>query len=129
PVYKPDRQCVSLRDAGREWAYTGDIVVDGELRILSGGPPPSPEELIESLRRYNSVPAGASNVIVSSRLLSQVGPFDPGLRRTADWDMWLRLARDGPPAWVRSPLVANCIHGANMYKDMSILFHELDVLA
>jgi glycosyltransferase involved in cell wall biosynthesis len=126
---KLNRQLQALRDTGREWAYTGDIVVDGELRILSGGPPPSPEELIESLRRYNSVPAGASNVIVSSRLLSQVGPFDPGLRRTADWDMWLRLARDGPPAWVRSPLVANCVHSTNMSKDMTILFWELNVLA
>jgi glycosyltransferase involved in cell wall biosynthesis len=126
---KLDRQLQALRDTRREWAYTGDVVVDGEFRILSGGPPPSPEEVIETLGRYNSVPAGASNVIVSSLLLSQVGPFDTALRRTADWDMWLRLARDGPPAWVRSPLVANCIHGANMYKDMTILFHELDVLA
>ena len=75
------------------------------------------------------MPAGASNVIVSSRLLAEVGPFDGGLRRTADWDMWLRLARHGPPAWVRSPLVANCIHGTNMFKDMTILFQELDVLA
>jgi glycosyltransferase involved in cell wall biosynthesis len=126
---KLNRQLQALRDTGREWAYTGDIVVDGELRILSGGPPPSPEELIESLRRYNSVPAGASNVIVSSRLLSQVGPFDPGLRRTADWDMWLRLARDGPPAWVRRPLVANCVHSTNMSKDMTILFRELSLVA
>jgi glycosyltransferase involved in cell wall biosynthesis len=126
---KLDRQLQALRDTRREWAYSGDVVVDGEFRILSGRPPPSPEEVIETLGRYNSVPAGASNVIVSARLLSQVGRFDTALKRTADWDMWLRLARDGPPAWVRSPLVANCIHGANMYKDMSILFHELDVLA
>ena len=73
---KLDRQLHALQDTRREWAYTGDIVVDGEFRILSGAPPPSPEEVIESLRRYNSVPAGASNVIVSSRLLSHVGPFD-----------------------------------------------------
>jgi glycosyltransferase involved in cell wall biosynthesis len=126
---KLDRQLQALRDTRREWAYTGDIVVDGEFRIVSGGPPPSPEEVIETLGRYNSVPAGASNVIVSSRLLSQVGSFDTGLRRTADWDMWLRLVRQGPPAWVRSPLVANCVHGANMSKDMPILFRELEVLA
>ena len=126
---KLSRQLQALLETRREWAYTGDIVVDGELRILGGAPPPPPEELMESLRRHNSVPAGASNVIVSSRLLSQVGSFDPGLRRTADWDMWLRLAREGPPAWVRSPLVANCIHAANMSKDMTLMFQELDVLA
>jgi glycosyltransferase involved in cell wall biosynthesis len=123
------RQLSALQGTRREWAYTGDVVVDGELRIVSGEPPPSPEEMTDALGRYNSVPAGASNVIVSSRLLAEVGPFDGGLRRTADWDMWLRLARHGPPAWVRSPLVANCIHGTNMFKDMTILFQELDVLA
>ena len=82
-----------------------------------------------SLRYHNSVPSGASNVIVSSKLLSRVGPFDPGLKRTADWDMWLRLAREGPPAWVRRPLVANCIHSANMSRDMTVMFQELEVLA
>jgi glycosyltransferase involved in cell wall biosynthesis len=131
-LWGPDkltRQLQALWDTRREWAYTGDIEVDGELRILGGAPPPPPEELMESLRRHNSVPAGASNVIVSSRLLSQVGSFDPGLRRTADWDMWLRLAREGAPAWVRSPLVANCIHAANMSKDMTLMFQELEVLA
>ena len=43
---KLDRQLQALWDTRREWAYTGDIVVDGEFRILSGGPPPSPEEVI-----------------------------------------------------------------------------------
>jgi glycosyltransferase involved in cell wall biosynthesis len=131
-LWAPDklaRQLRALQDTRREWAYTGDVMVNSELRLLSGGPPPPPEELIELLRRYNSVPAGASNVIVSSRLVAQVGPFDPGLKRTADWDMWLRLAREGPAAWVRSPLVANCIHAANMSKDMTLMFQELDVLA
>jgi len=131
-LWAPDklsRQLQALLETGREWAYTGDIVVDGELRIVYGAPPPPPEELMASLRHHNSVPSGASNVVVSSKLLSRVGPFDPGLKRTADWDMWLRLAQDGPPAWVRSPLVANCVHSANMSRDMRVLFQELDLLA
>ncbi len=98
-------------------------------RILGGAPPPPPEQVMASLRYHNSVPSGASNVVVSSKLLSRVGPFDPGLKRTADWDMWLRLAREGPPAWVRRPLVANCIHSANMSRDMTVMFQELEVLA
>ena len=84
---------------------------------------------MESLQRHNSVPASASNVIASSKLLSRVGPFDAGLRRTADWDMWLRLARIGPPAWVCAPLVAICIHPGNMSRDMPVMFRELEVLA
>ena len=84
---------------------------------------------MKSLPRHNSVPAGASNVIANSKLLSRVGPFDEGLKRTADWDMWLRLARMGPPAWVCSPLVAICMHPGNMSRDMPVMFGELDVLA
>jgi glycosyltransferase involved in cell wall biosynthesis len=126
---KLNRQLQVLLDTRREWAYTGDVLVDGELRILGGAPPPPPEQLMTSLRCHNSVPSGASNVVVSSKLLSRVGPFDPRLKRTADWDMWLRLARDGPPAWVCRPLVANCIHSANMSRDMTVMFQELDVLA
>jgi glycosyltransferase involved in cell wall biosynthesis len=126
---KLNRQLQALLETGREWAYAGDIVIDGELRIVHGAPPPPPEELVASLRHHNSVPSGASNVVASSKLLSRVGPFDPGLKRTADWDMWLRLAQQGPPAWVRSPLVANCVHSANMSRDMRVLFQELDLLA
>jgi glycosyltransferase involved in cell wall biosynthesis len=127
--HKLGRQLQAVLETRREWAYAGDVAVDGQLRILYGAPPPPPEEVMKSLRRHNSVPGGASNVIASSELLARVGPFDPGLKRTADWDMWLRLARAGPPAWVRHPLVAICIHPGNMSRDMSVMFRELDVLA
>ncbi len=123
------RQLVALLETRREWAYAGDVVVDDEFRILHGAPPPPPEDLMNSLRHYNSVPAGASNVMASSKLLTRVGPFDAGLRRTADWDMWLRFAQHGPPAWVCSPMVANCVHPANMSRDMRVMFRELGVLA
>jgi glycosyltransferase involved in cell wall biosynthesis len=130
--WAPDKLSCQLEvvlDMRREWAYTGDVVVDSELRILHGAPPLPPEGVMASLGRHNSVPAGASNVMVSSQLLTRVGPFDPGLKRTADWDMWLRLAGAGPPAWVCRPLVANCIHSQNMSRDMSVMFGELNVLA
>ena len=114
-------------DAG--WAYTGDVVVDQDLRILHGSPPPTPPDLASTLLRYNSVPAGASNVIVRASLLATVGPFDPALRRTGDWDMWLRLLTTGLPACVREPLVANRMHRGNVSRDMRVLFEELPVIA
>jgi glycosyltransferase involved in cell wall biosynthesis len=126
---KLERQLRALKDSRRDWVYGGDVVVDDQLRILHGAPPPSPDELIALLPRYNAVPAGASNVIAASELLASVGPFDCGLRRTADWDMWLRLARVGPPACVRRPLVANCAHGGNMSRDMPVMLQELNTLA
>jgi glycosyltransferase involved in cell wall biosynthesis len=131
-LWAPDklsRQLDVLTTTGGAWVYAGDVVVDGDLRVLWGRPPPSPHEVAATLPRYNSVPSGASNVVVSSEVLSAVGPFDEGLRRTADWDMWLRLVRVGPPAWVPAPLVATSVHPGNMSRDMRTLFEELDVIA
>jgi glycosyltransferase involved in cell wall biosynthesis len=131
-LWAPDklaRQVDALRRTKRVWVYAGDVVVDEEGRVLQGGPPPPPDEVAASLSRYNSVPSGASNVVVAATVLSQVGPFDQGLRRTADWDMWLRLLKVGLPAWVPSPLVANCVHPGNMSRHMRLLFNELDVIA
>lgn len=131
-LWAPDklsRQLDVLATSKRRWVYAGDVMVDEDFRVVAGAPPLPPDELAISLRRYNAVPTGASNVVVAAGALSQVGSFDPGLRRTADWDMWLRLMGVGLPAWVPRPLVANCVHPGNMSRDMGVLFHELDVIA
>ena len=131
-LWAPDKlidQLHALRATGRAWAYGGEVVVDDDLNLLSGAPPPSPEQLAAALVRHNAVPGSASSVIVASEVLDRVGPFDPGLRRTADWDMWLRLLHDGPPAWVERPVVAIRVHPGNMSRDMEVLFREVDVIA
>ncbi len=98
----------------REWAYAGDVNVDDALRVLSGAPPPAPDEVVALLPRWNPVASGGSNVIVRSRVLAAVGGFDPTLHRTEDWDLWIRIARTGPPAWVCEPLVAYRFHAGNV---------------
>ena len=131
-LWAPDKltsQLDALRASGRSWAYGGEVVVDDDLKVLSGSPPPGPDEVAAALVRYNAVPGSASNVIIASELLSRVGPFDLDLRRTADWDMWLRLIREGLPAAVNRPIVAICLHPGNMSRDMDVMFRELDVIA
>ena len=51
--------------------------VDDDLRVLSTFPPPTPEEVMEALPRYNPVPSGASNVIVRADALADIGPVRP----------------------------------------------------
>lgn len=131
-MWAPDKlssQLASLRKSGRRWVYTGDVGVDENLRVLVGGPPPSPEEVLRALPRYNPVPAGASNVLVGTDALARAGPFDVRLRRTEDWDLWIRLARIGPPSWVRRPLVAFRVHTANVSADTQAIIREPDLLA
>jgi glycosyltransferase involved in cell wall biosynthesis len=126
---KLDRQLEAADAAHRAWVYAGTVNVDDRLRILEGGPPPPPERVPELLGRYNPVPAGASNVMVRADVLAHVGGFDVGLRRTEDWDLWLRLARDGPPAAARCPLVAYRMHPrSNAFVDTAGLLTETAVI-
>jgi glycosyltransferase involved in cell wall biosynthesis len=113
----------------RGWSYAGEVMVDADLNILAGGPPPPPDEVIRGLERHNAVPAGASNVVVDAEILSTVGPFDPELTINEDWDMWIRLSRTGPPAWVCSPLVAISYHGHNASRDMRAMLRQMEIVA
>jgi glycosyltransferase involved in cell wall biosynthesis len=110
-------QLAAARRDRRAWAVTGAVCVDHRLRVLTGEPPLLPERIVADLARYNSVPAGASNVVVRADLLAGTGGFDPGLRHMADWDLWIRLGHTGPPATVPRPLLAYRLHRANATMD------------
>jgi glycosyltransferase involved in cell wall biosynthesis len=121
-LWAPDklaRQLQAARDTGRAWAYAGAVSVDGGLEIVGGVPPPSPDRVAELLPRFNAVPGGGSNVVVRRDLLRRVGPFDTRLYNTEDWEMWIRLAKLGPPACVPRPLVAYRVHGSNSSLDVA----------
>jgi glycosyltransferase involved in cell wall biosynthesis len=130
-LWAPDKlirqlQAASAAEAG--WVYAGVVEVDAEGRLLGGGPPPSPEALLAGLRRRNLMPAGSSNVVVRSDLLSESGGFDPRLRHLADWDLWLRLAGLGPPACVPAPLVAYRLHHGQATLDTTGMLAEASAL-
>jgi glycosyltransferase involved in cell wall biosynthesis len=121
-LWAPDklaRQVHAAQETGRDWAYVGSVNITDGLRIVYGLPPPSPEQVVLALPHYNAIPAGGSNVMVRREVLLQAGPFDIRLRNTEDWEMWIRLAKSGPPAWVRSPLVAYRVHGSNSSLDIT----------
>jgi glycosyltransferase involved in cell wall biosynthesis len=123
------RQLEAMTRSGRMWCYAGEVMVDGELRIFAGRPPPPPDEVVRLLERYNSIPAGSSSVVVHAEALSLAGPFDPDLTSSEDWDMWIRLGRLGPPDWVSSPLVAVSYHRQNSSRDMVGMLRQLDLVA
>jgi GT2 family glycosyltransferase len=115
-LWAPDKLARQLHTAhatGRDWAYTGAVNITEDGRIAYGNPPLSPDEVVAALRRYNAIPGGGSNVVVRRKTWRQAGPFDSRLRNTEDWEMWIRLARQGVPACVSSPLVGSRVHGAN----------------
>jgi glycosyltransferase involved in cell wall biosynthesis len=120
-LWAPDkllRQLETAALAGRDWVYTGSVNIEG-CRIVYGQPPLPPAETVAALPRYNAIPGGGSNVVVRRTLWRQAGPFDTRFHGGEDWDLSIRLAKQGPPAWVCQPLMAKRVHSTNMFLDVA----------
>ncbi|HEX6536105.1 MAG TPA: glycosyltransferase family A protein [Gemmatimonadaceae bacterium] len=127
-LWAPSKLASQLREArrlSRCWACAGSVTVDDALRIVAGRPPLSDEAMLRQLPRRNVVPAGASNVIARRSAIVAAGGFDRQLRHIADWDLWIRLGRLGPPAVVCEPLVAYQLHATNASADAGSIAAEL----
>jgi glycosyltransferase involved in cell wall biosynthesis len=131
-LWAPDklaRQLQAARDTGCSWVYTGEVHVDAGGMVVGGSPPMPPAALVERLAQANVVPGGCSAVLLRREALAGEEPFDGRrYRHFADWDLWIRLARRGPPAWVPAPLVGYRIHPGNASHDVAGMVAELDVL-
>jgi glycosyltransferase involved in cell wall biosynthesis len=121
---KVREQIDAAERTGSGWAYTGAVGIDAENRVIFVEPVPEPRTLVERLPRLNVVPT--SDVVVRRDTLAAAGVFDVGLRSTEDWDVFLRLARAGSPAFVPRRLVAFRTHADQSSLDVSRLLGELD---
>jgi glycosyltransferase involved in cell wall biosynthesis len=130
-LWAPDklaRQVLAAEQTGAGWVYAGAVEIDEVGNLLGGERPPQPEMLVQQLTRRNLMPAGSSNVVVYADAFRSAGGFDEKLRHLADWDMWLRLARLGPPVCVSAPLVAYRLHPTQATLDTGGMVAEARVL-
>jgi glycosyltransferase involved in cell wall biosynthesis len=121
-LWAPDKlasQVHAALAADRAWSYTGSVNIADGFQVVHGQPPPPPADVVAALPHYNAIPGGGSNVVVRREALLRAGPFDTRLRNTEDWEMWIRLAKSGPPAWVRRPLLAYRVHASNSSLDIA----------
>lgn len=105
-------QLDAAEDAWPSWIYTGSVNVNEAGKVVGGRLPLPPSQVVALLPQRNVIPGGGSGVVVHRRLLDQAGPFDPRLRNTEDWDLWVRLSRLETPRWVAAPMVGYRVHGA-----------------
>ncbi|HEU5255991.1 MAG TPA: glycosyltransferase family 2 protein [Vicinamibacterales bacterium] len=120
-LWAPDRlvrQIEAAEQAERGWVYTGSVNIEG-WRIVYSRPPLPPHETVATLPRYNVIPGGGSNVMWRRSMWMNVGPFDTRFRGGEDWEMSIRSAQYGPPAWVCRPLMAKRVHETNMFLNVS----------
>lgn len=130
-LWAPDklvRQLAAAAGSRRRWAYGGAVRVDSTLAIISGNPPPSPEELIRRIPSWNLMPGGSSNAIVRADAFRAAGGWDATLVNLADWDLWARLAQGGLPACTTAPLVGYRIHNGNASGDTQLVLREARML-
>jgi len=123
-LWAPDKlaaQVAAGEEEGRDWAYAGSVNVNERLEIIHGVPPPTPEQVVAAVRRTNPIPASASNVVIRRTTFAGAGGFNEDLRACEEWDLWIRLAASGPPAWVPEPLVAYRMHPGNAILDVEAL--------
>ena len=118
-------QLDALRRSGRNWAYAGAVEISMDDRVFDGRPPFTAEEVMREVAARNMVHAGSSNVVVEKEWLPRPA-FDGSLHHSPDWDLWIRLARKGPPVCVSRPLLAYRLHPGNESLDMEGMFAEVD---
>lgn len=130
-LWAPDKvaaQVGAATAAGVDWAYAGCVFIDQGGRVIGGVPPPPPDEVMTELPTRYVVPGGMSNTLWRRGVLDGDGLLDQRLSHTVDWDLSLRLARQGRPAMVRRPLVAYRQHGATLSRHAARLHAELDLI-
>jgi len=129
-LWAPDKlrdQVAAACDSERGWVYAGQVNVSINLRVIGGAPPLAPDALLRRLPKSNAVPGGGSGVLLR-RDAAPSPLFDTGYRHFADWDLWLRLARSGPPAWVPRPLIGYRVHPGARSMDTAGMVAELDTI-
>jgi glycosyltransferase involved in cell wall biosynthesis len=105
-LWAPDKlvsQLRALEQNGAKWSCTGVVLVDERLDIVghhrvNGG------EVLSDLLAENLIPSGSS-VVADLTLVRKIGGFDPSLRSSEDWEMWIRLAQYSPLVAVDRPLI------------------------
>jgi glycosyltransferase involved in cell wall biosynthesis len=130
-LWAPDklaRQLRAAQAAGGVMAYTSAIVADERLQPLIHCAAPPAEGLAAALVNDVSIPAGSSNVLARRESVVACGGWDTTLDHLADWDMWLRLAREGPAAACDETLLAYMMHGENRHLQTDELMAEFEVL-
>jgi GT2 family glycosyltransferase len=116
---KLERQLQAMVDyPSARWCATACAYVGADLTVrpggrLSEGPlGPSDGQLLSSqdlltlLSHDNVIPGGGSSVLVARELVLAVGGFHYDVPGCEDWDLWVRLARTSPMAYLDRPLAA-----------------------
>ncbi len=121
------KEVALLESGGFGMVYTGLRFVseDGDVRgeITDGLSGWVLKEL--ALLTKPGVPASGSSALIRRECFDEVGPFDPALSTSADWDLWRRIACRYAIGMVREPLTSYRLHPASMHRDVELFERDM----
>lgn len=98
-LYKSDKiekQVAFVNQHGQDIIpYTDYDTIDASGNVTSQfiHPPHEPSQKHLRVRMLMSLPMNGCTLFIRASHFKKVGPFNPKLRYTQDWDMWFRLAK------------------------------------
>ena len=113
--------------AGADMVCSGCGVVDLERRVIGIREAPPEAGIVRALHSENVIPT-PSGVLLRTAAVRAAGGFDPALSVNADWDLWLKVAREGRVARTDGLTVGYTMHPGNMHVDPDLMLDEMTLI-
>lgn len=72
-----------------------------------------------------SIAGNIANVCISKQAMKKVGPFDEAMQISADFDMWVRLAKEHPVGFIPDRLIRLRDHNRQLSRKESLYINNL----
>lgn len=72
--------------------------------------------------RYGCIAGNIANVTLNRKFLSEVGEFNEGMKISADFEMWVRLAQHHPVGFIRKQLIKLRNHSGQLSRKSEYFF-------
>ena len=96
---------------GIGFSYSGRDIIDANGKIKENKSVDNTPEIISTelharIAYYTgSIAGNIANVCINKKALDKVGPFNEQMKISADFDMWVRLARDHDTGFIKEKLI------------------------
>jgi glycosyltransferase involved in cell wall biosynthesis len=100
--------------------HSAAVHVDDTLRPLFIGQCPDGKNNLIDVLCFRGLPGFMCTLIAERQLLDEIGRFDDSLIILQDWDLAIRLAREGELYSTSEPLVLYRVHSASQSKSLEL---------
>ncbi len=126
---KLERQVRTLDGTGADLCYSDCAVIDeagDELGRYASRVAPKDGQVYAALLEENFIPS--VTVALKRSVYDAVGPFDPSLELPADYELWLRVAKQGRVSFDPECLASYRIRPGSLTSDRDGAYEQVDAL-